>query len=126
MKRTGRWYGIFLLLLLGTGLTGGCAHSPQEKIETAAFAVNQAEQRNATQYATLELRYARDNLNRAREAVELKNYDEAERLAEKALADARLASARAESAKAQEELTLLRSDIEELRQEISRMQEQEQ
>ncbi len=64
-------------------------------ISQAELAVLEAGVRKAPHYAPLELRLAQENLDRAKRAMDLGNYEPARRLAEQALVDAQLAKAKA-------------------------------
>ena len=72
-------------------------------------------------YPPTELRLAREELDSARLALEVREYERARRLAEQALADARIAEARAETQSARLAARDLRLSIEALRYEAARL-----
>lgn len=100
----------------------GCAarRPPTAKLATADNAVRQATEGEAAQYAPLELRLAREKLDKAKKANEDEEYERARRMAEEAYADAELASARSRAAKAQKKTTELRKTTEALRSQAER------
>jgi hypothetical protein len=109
--------------LLGGALlvAAGCAgNPPTEKIEVAEAAVDSADTRGAAADAPLELRLAREKLERAQVAMRSENYVTARRLAEQAQVDAELAEAKAQSAAALENAREMRTSIESLREEADR------
>jgi uncharacterized protein DUF4398 len=103
-------------------LAGGCSarRPPTAQLSTAEVEVRQADDAQASQYAPLELRLAREKLDRARTAMHDEDYDRARRLADEAYADAQLADAKARSAKAQKNAEEARKSIEELKGEAER------
>ncbi|HJY84771.1 MAG TPA: DUF4398 domain-containing protein [Candidatus Binatia bacterium] len=72
-------------------------------------------------YPPIELRLAREELDSARLALDLREYERARRLAEQALADARLAEVRAGTESARQAARDLRLSIETLRNEAMRL-----
>jgi hypothetical protein len=72
----------------------------------------------ASQYAPLELRTARDKLESAEAAMRREDYVRARHLAEEALVDAQLASEKTRSEKVQENLAVLRRTILTLKNEL--------
>jgi hypothetical protein len=106
-------------------VAAGCGTTPPtEKVEVAEAAVRQADTRGAGEEAALELRLARDKLERARVAMADERYVAARRLAEQAQVDALLAEAKAQSAAALESAREMRDSIESLRGEADRAAEQ--
>jgi hypothetical protein len=100
----------------------GCAATkpPTAKLSTAEVAVKKAEESDAGQHAPLELRVAREKLDKARRAMDDEEYDRARRLADEAFVDAQLAEARARSAKAKQAASAVRKSVEALRSEAAR------
>lgn len=106
-KRT----SIFAAMAAALTLTA-CASAPQlpnEEIRFAEDAINRAEEARVADYASADLRAAREKLTRARDlsnqAASNKNAEaatSARRLAEQAKSDAELAVARAQEARAKE------------------------
>jgi len=72
-------------------------------------------------YPPTELRLAREELDSARLALDVRDYERARRLAEQALADARVAEARAETESVRQAARDLRLTIETLRAEAARL-----
>jgi hypothetical protein len=113
-------------LLFVAFVAAGCAGTPPptEKVEVAEAAVRQADTRGAGEEAALELRLARDKLERARVAMADERYVTARRLAEQAQVDALLAEAKSQSAAALESAREMRDSIESLRGEAERAADQ--
>jgi hypothetical protein len=101
---------------------GGCAATrpPTAKVSNAEVAVKRAEEGDAGQHAPLELRVAREKLDKARRAMGDEEYEQARRLADEASVDAQLAEARARSAKAKQAATAVKKGVEALRSETER------
>jgi hypothetical protein len=97
MTTTLRWTmtGVAALVLVG------CAtyRRPDAELAQADLALRDAEQADAATLSPLELRLARDKLQRARDAVDDDENLRARRLAEQALVDAQLAEAKARAEK---------------------------
>jgi len=111
--------------LLGVGTLGGCGTTvapPVREISNTEMTINQARESEAVKYAPLELRLAEDNLNAAKAAVKNEEYEKAQKLADKALADANLAMAKTNAAKAKEFAAELQDSIKSLQDEIKHMQ----
>lgn len=124
-----RWRGLgpfgpFGVLVAVAALVA-CAHTqpPYEILSQADLAIREADQAGASRAAPLPLHRARENLEEARAAMGDDHYQDAELLAEKALADAQLASALTEAQQAEDELARTRANIETLEDEIQRSQE---
>ena len=111
-----------LLLAAGAVATAGCAakRHPTVKLETAEVAIREADVSGAAQYAPLELRLAREKLDRARRALDADDRDHARRLSEEALADAQLAEAKTSSEKARRNADEVRKSIDALQSEANR------
>jgi hypothetical protein len=106
---------IFLSMLLSLGaLSLGCAapRSSTRAVSQAELAVNDATVSEADAYAPVDVRLAREKLDRAQAAYDDGDYDRARRLAEEALVDAQLAEARADNESASAEARALESDVE--------------
>ena len=120
IKRSGSLYGLlffpFFLILIGCG--GANSDALQRDIARAEMAINEAREADASEYAPLELKLARDNLQNARKAFAGKEYDQARRFVEKALMDAKLAEAKARTEKTKQTAQQLRESIETLEQEL--------
>jgi hypothetical protein len=101
---------------------GGCSSgkAPTATLSKAELAVDQANQSEASEYASLELQMAREHLANAKQAMQQENYEQARRLAEKALVNAQLAETKAEAASARQAAEELRKSIESLRREVER------
>lgn len=73
---------------------------PSKELQAAQIAIDTAEQARVADYASPELGEAREKLNEANAAVQLKQMDRARRYAEQSQVDAQLAVARAQATKA--------------------------
>lgn len=113
---------LFVMALVAAGCAG--TPPPTEKVEVAEAAVRQADTRGAADAAALELRLARDKLERARIAMAEERYVTARRLAEQAQVDALLAEAKAQSAAALASAREMQDSIESLRGEAQRASDQ--
>jgi hypothetical protein len=89
-------------------------------MSTADLAIRTASDQTASEHAPLDLRLAREKLDKARAAVDDDEYDRAERLAEEAMVDAQVAEAKTRAAKSRETLQQTRQDIDALRHEAER------
>lgn len=104
-------------------LAAGC--SSMKTPATADVAVSHAAVDNASsaggaEYAPVEMRTAREKLALANKAMADKDYKKADDLANAAQADAKLAQSKADTAKAQAASNALQDDIHVLRDEINR------
>jgi hypothetical protein len=113
-----RWIGVSLAAVVAAG----CAthHHPSPRVSAAEVELRQAETSGAAQYAPLELRLAREKLDRARRALDADDVDRARRLSEEALVDAQVAEAKTNSEKARRNAEEVRKSIEALRSEATR------
>lgn len=110
---------VMWLLLLGglVGLSGCAGKPPTAALSQAELAVQQADKSKAPDYASLELHTAKEQLASARQAMQRKDYDEARRMAERAMVNAQLAETMAEAAQTRQAAAELRHSIEALRRE---------
>jgi hypothetical protein len=104
-------------------LMAGCANTsaPIEQMAVSRAAVSNAMSAGGNQYAPVEFRSASEKLEAAERAMAAKDYELALRLAEQAEVDAKLSAEMARSAKAQKAADALQEDIRVLRQEIERL-----
>jgi len=104
-------------------LMAGCANTsaPVEQMAVSRAAVSNALSAGGNQYAPVEFRSASEKLEAAERAMAAKDYELALRLAEQAEVDAKLSAEMARSAKAQKAADALQDDIRVLRQEIERL-----
>ena len=107
-----------LLLLLGA--CASVPEAPNQEIQAAELAIANAEKERVADYASPELREARDKLTAARKAVQDEQMTLAKRLAELSRLNADLASAKADVAKAQIVNDQMQKSIDTLRQEMQR------
>lgn len=115
-----QWIGVSLvgcMLSLGGCISG---KAPTATLSKAELAVDQANKSDASDYASLELQTAREQLESAKQAMQQENYEAARRQAEKALVNAQLAETKAEAASARQTAAELRKSIELLRREAER------
>ena len=89
--------------------------SPATEISAAQTAVTAAEQAEAAQHAPGDLDRARDKLALAQTAMQEEEIEEARRLAEQALADARLAEAKSRADVARQGADKVQAGMDELR-----------
>jgi predicted lipid-binding transport protein (Tim44 family) len=89
-------------IMLGTLAACSGVPAPVGEMSAAQTAVTAAEEADAVQYAPSDLDRARDKLIRAQAAMQEEDNQEARRLAEQALVDARLAEAKARAEAAQQ------------------------
>lgn len=108
------------LVLVGCGSSAPAVGPVQPTITSAERATAEAEQAGAAQSAPLELRTARQKIDRAREVLAQGDDRRALRLAEQAAVDAELAEAKARAATAQTAIDEIRATIRVLREEIER------
>ncbi len=109
----------------GVLVLAGCA-SPQKAPATADVAVSRnavdnAVSAGAAELAPAEVSMARDKMLRANQALAAKDYKMARELAIQAQADAKLAQSKANSAKATAAANALDEDLRVLRQEVDRL-----
>jgi hypothetical protein len=109
-------------LVCGAALFAACAgrRPPTAKVSTADVAIREAEEVDAAQHAPLELRLAREKLEKARRAMDDEEYDRANRLSQEAFVDAQLAEAKARTATAESQAEEMQKSIEALRREAER------
>jgi chromosome segregation ATPase len=107
--------GLSILWLSGCS---GFAASSRQKISDGDKALIGAKEGNASVNAPAELKAAEDKLAQAKAAFSKKDYNNADRLAEQALADVDYARTKANSEKVKKEAEELRQNIQTLRQEI--------
>lgn len=110
------------MIAAGLGILGGCASvpPPRGEIAKATFAVGEAQESEAPQYAPAELRNARKKLKAADNAMAEKDYEKARRLAESALVDAQFAKTKTQAEIQRQDVEELRKSIEILRRELDK------
>ena len=103
-------------------LLAGCAtqRPPTVKLTSADVAIQHAMEDDAAQHAPLELRVAREKLDRARKLADDGKETEASRLADEAQVDAQVADAKARAEKARQQTDEARKTMETLRRETER------
>lgn len=104
------------------GLMAGCASTPAptEQMALSRAAVDTAMSAGGNEYAPVQLQAAMNKMDAAEKALLKEDYAQARKLAEQAEVDAKLASAMARSAKAKKASEAVQDDIRVLRQEIDR------
>ncbi len=107
---------ITLGILLGLAVAG-CATIPPDPgmLDDARDAIAQAEDADASEYAPLELRFARERLEKAEQALVDGDGDEVRRLADEAEIEALLALARTQAALTRADLTQRQRELEQLK-----------
>jgi hypothetical protein len=111
--------GLALLLAVGP-VACSTPTKPAQEIEKAELAIKTADDSPMPAVASLELRIAREKLERAKTALADEKYDQARRLAEQAQVDAQLAEAKADSEAARTSAAELEQTINTLRNEAER------
>jgi hypothetical protein len=104
-------------------LIGCSSMPPKETLSKAEFAIQDANRSGASQYEPQLLNSARAKLDRAHMAVDDDENDEAQRLGQEAIAEARLAAAKAAAAKQAKEVDEMKKAIGALKEETSRFTE---
>ena len=129
----GQLPGFFLVpvvaMVLGISACASAPQLPTAEIERAESAINRAEEARVADYASADLRAAREKLVKARnlmqEAATEKDRDAAVRarmMAEQSISDAELATAKAQEQRAKEVNKEMQGTIDMLQQEIQRDQ----
>lgn len=113
------WIGV-PLICGALGLVGCAGKPPLANLSQAELAVQEADKKTASQYAPLELQTAREQLEKAKRAMDDKKYDAARHLADQALVNAQLAESKAGAEKARQAAAELQRSIETLRAELQR------
>ncbi|MCV2422248.1 DUF4398 domain-containing protein [Paucibacter sp. DJ2R-2] len=110
------------LALLGASLLGACASMPPptEQMAVSAAALNSATAAGGVQWAPQDMRSAQDKLDRARLAMNDKDYERALWLAQDAQANAQLAEKKAGAGKARKAAEELAESSRVLSEELSR------
>lgn len=110
------------LAMAASLLMAGCAstQAPVEQMALSRAAVSNAMSAGGNEYAPIQFKSANDKLEAAEKAMANKNYDLAKQFAEQAEVDAKVAGSMARSAKAQKAADALQEDIRVLRHEIER------
>jgi len=118
--RIPQWFGISLVCGV-LGATGcSAARSPEAAVAQAELAVRQAAESKAPVYAPSEFRVAQEKALGAQRAMSAEDYEQARRLAEQAVTDARLAQARASATDAQKNTEEVRKTMNALQSEANR------
>ena len=104
-------------------LMAGCASTsaPTEQMAVSRSAVSNAMSAGGNQYAPLQFRSASEKLEAAERAMAAKDYELALQLAEQAEVDAKLSAEMARSAKSQKAADAVQDDVRVLRDEIERL-----
>jgi hypothetical protein len=118
-----------LVAVLGLSACASAPQLPTNEIERAESAINRAEEARVADYASTDLRAAREKLANARnlmqQAVQEKDQDAATRarwLAEQSISDAELATAKAQEQRAKQVNKEMQNTIDMMQQEIQRDQ----
>ncbi len=108
------------LLILLFAACASAPPAPNDALQAAQLAIENAEQARVSEYAAAELRDAREDLADARRAVQDEDMVLARRLAVQSRANAELASAKAGEAKARAINEEMQKSIDALKQELQR------
>ena len=90
-------------------------------IAEARASIRAAERGDASRYAAIELKSARDNLSKSQVDADNRRWDEAEYAARRALRDAELADAKTRASRAEASLAELQAAVGTLKEELGRM-----
>ncbi len=117
-----RWYRTMSGIGITAVVIAGCAGvpPPTEQIAVSKAALTNATSAGGDEFASADMRAAREKLDRATLAMAAEDYDRARWLAEQAQVDAQLAGSKARSAKAQKAAATVQEDSRVLRKEIDR------
>ncbi len=111
---------IFFTVLAGAVAVSGCARvePPTEQLTRGQAAVSQAQGADSLEFAPAEFVTAQEKLEMAQDAMRDRQFDRARILAEQAEVDAQLAFARARTAQAQRAAQEIQENIDILRREL--------
>jgi len=109
---------IIALSVVASNGCGGLAALSRDKISNGDKAMREAKESNASLNAPVELKAAEDKLEAAKAAFNKKDYDNADRLADQALADADYARAKGSTEKTRKKADEIRQNIKTLKQDI--------
>jgi len=114
---------IGIMSLLMTALLSGCGSGPIKPVDKIAMAeslINSAKEADAAQYAQLELHLAEENLEKAKQKMAEKEYEQARMLAERAIVDAQYAEKAAHAKQAASTKEQVQEGVETLQRELNR------
>jgi hypothetical protein len=117
-SKQGLFVVVMALTILGLSGCSGLATLSRDNISGGDKAMLEAKESNASLNAPVELKAAQDKLEAAKAAFDQKDYGNANRLAEQALADVEYARAKGSSEKARKKADELRQNIKTLKQDI--------
>jgi len=117
-EKQGLFVVVMALTILGLSGCSGLASLSRDNISEGDKAMLEAKESNASLNAPVELKAAEDKLEAAKSAFDKKDYDDANRLAEQALADVEYARAKGSSEKERKKADELRQNIKTLKQDI--------
>ena len=117
-EKQGLFVVVLALTILGLSGCSGLAALSRDNISEGDKAMLEAKESNASLNAPVELKAAEDKLEAAKAAFDKKDYDDANRLAEQALADVEYARAKGSSEKERKKADELRQNIKALKQDI--------
>ncbi len=117
-EKQGLFVVVLALTILGLSGCSGLAALSRDNISEGDKAMLEAKESNASLNAPVELKAAEDKLEAAKTAFDKKDYNDANRLAEQALADVEYARAKGSSEKERKKADELRQNIKTLKQDI--------
>ena len=117
-EKQGLFVVVLALTILGLSGCSGLDALSRDNISEGDKAMLEAKESNASLNAPVELKAAEDKLEAAKAAFDKKDYDNANRLAEQALADVEYARAKGSSEKERKKADELRQNIKTLKQDI--------
>ncbi len=115
---------LLLPVLAGSLLwLGGCGSAPSipsDKMASVETAIASAKDKEAQNYAAVELQKAEDKLAQAKQLAAQEEMEQASLLLEQALADARLAESKADAARIQKQKQEMKDTVDTLKKEVNR------
>jgi len=117
-EKRGLFVVVMALTILGLSGCSGLATLSRDNISEGDKAMLEAKESNASLNAPVELKAAEDKLEAAKAAFDKKDYDNANHLAEQALADVEYARAKGSSEKERKKADELHQNIKTLKQDI--------
>lgn len=111
---------VVLVAVVGISACSSTPAPPTQELQAAELAITSAEQARVADYASAELKDARDKLDAARIAVRQEDMVTASYLASESTASAQLAFARTEMLKAREVNAEMQKNIDTLKEELQR------
>ena len=107
----------FIFLLAGCVAT---THLPIKKISDIEATIQRAQENNASYYAPIELKLAEEKLIQAKAAINARDYETAQLIADEAILDALVAEAKSKAEKTKKLTQEMKESVDMLKKDISR------